>query len=117
MWTSELAEEFDVIDIIVDACGKKLLTEWYQRLDVQAQIIRVAIWNIGSRGDKTYEEHRAIIEAMAAMDRKTARKAVKAHLDSIVSDFNQAILTNQTSLGEHGEWTLPHGRRQLKTRP
>ena len=30
-------------DTLVDACGKKLLTEWYQRLNDQAQIIRVAI--------------------------------------------------------------------------
>lgn len=36
---SELVEELVVSDIIVDAYCKKMLTEWYQRLDHQAQII------------------------------------------------------------------------------
>ncbi len=102
-------------DIIVAACGKKLLAEWYQRLNDQAQIIRVAIWNIGSRGDKTYEEHRAIIEAMAAADPKAVRKAVKAHLDSILADFNQAIESNQIVLNDQRDGALPHGRRKLKS--
>jgi DNA-binding GntR family transcriptional regulator len=98
----------------VDACGKNLLTEWYRRLNVQAQIVRLAIWNIGPRGDKTYKEHRAIIEAMANNDQKTVRKAIKVHLDSIVSDFEKAIHQNENRLGEQEERKLPHGRRQLK---
>ena len=101
-------------DILVDACGKNLLTEWYRRLNVQAQIVRLAIWNIGPRGDKTYKEHRAIIEAMANNDQKTVRKAIKVHLDSIVSDFEKAIHQNENRLGEQEERKLPHGRRQLK---
>lgn len=104
-------------DIIVDACGNKLLTEWYQRLNDQAQIIRVAIWNIGSRGDKTYEEHRAIIEAMAAADQKAARTAVKAHLDSILADFYPAIQSNAAGLSDQSSGALPHGRRKLKSQP
>ncbi len=103
-------------DIIVAACGKKLLAELYQRLNDQAQIIRVAIWNIGSRGDKTYEEHRAIIEAMAAADQKAVRKAVKYHLDSIFADFNRAVKSNQIVLSGQRNGALPHGRRNLKTK-
>jgi DNA-binding GntR family transcriptional regulator len=101
-------------DILVDACGKKMLTEWYQRLNFQAQIIRLAIWNIGPRGDKTYHEHRAIIKAMEARDLKDARKAVKAHLDSILDDFTRVAPADGLNIGGNADGTLPHGRRQLK---
>ena len=102
-------------DILVDACGKKMLTEWYQRLNFQAQIIRLAIWNIGPRGDKTYQEHRAIIKAMEAKDLKDARKAVKAHLDSILDDFSRVAPADGLNIGGNADGTLPHGRRQLKS--
>ena len=104
-------------DNLVDACGNKLLTEWYRRLNLQAHIIRMAIWNIGLRGDKTYEEHRAIIEAMTRKDQPAARKAIKAHLDSIIHDFNRAAQKNKLAFSEQAEGSLPHGRRQLKSMP
>jgi DNA-binding GntR family transcriptional regulator len=104
-------------DNLVDACGNKLLTEWYQRLNFQAHIIRLAIWNIGPRGDKTYKEHQAIIEAMATKDRTAARKAIKAHLDSIIKDFSQAAQKNGLTFGEQAEGRSHHGRRQLKSQP
>ncbi|MBW2409623.1 MAG: GntR family transcriptional regulator [Deltaproteobacteria bacterium] len=102
-------------DILVDACGKKMLTEWYQRLNVQAQIVRLAIWNIGPRGDKTYHEHRAIIKALEANDLKGTRKAIKVHLDSIIEDFNRVAPQDGENIGQTANGTLPHGRRQLKS--
>ncbi len=102
-------------DHLVDACGNKLLTEWYRRLNLQAHIIRLSLWKIGMRGDKTYEEHRLIIAAMKRRNQAAVRKAIKAHLDSIINDFNQAAQKNELDIYEHVEKTLPHGRRQLKS--
>ncbi|MGD8291206.1 MAG: GntR family transcriptional regulator [Desulfobacterales bacterium] len=102
-------------DHLVDACGNKLLTEWYRRLNLQAHIIRLSLWKIGMRGDKTYEEHRSIIAAMKRRNQAAVRKAIKAHLDSIINDFNQAAQKNELDIYEQAGKTLPHGRRQQKS--
>jgi DNA-binding GntR family transcriptional regulator len=101
-------------DILVDACGNKMLAEWYQRLNFQAHIIRLVIWKIGLRGNKTYEEHNAIIKAMAHKNRPAARKAIKTHMDSILNDFIQMARKNELAYDDQTDVVLPHGRRQLK---
>ena len=103
-------------DIIVGACGNRLLAEWYHRLNSQAQVIRLSFWNIGPRGDKTYEEHAAIIKGIEQNDLNAMQVAIKEHLDSIRIDYLKAVKEKGAALGivEEGEAALPHGRRQLK---
>jgi DNA-binding GntR family transcriptional regulator len=91
------------------------VTEWYRRLNLQAHIIRLALWKIGMRGDKTYNEHQSIIVAMTRKDQPAVRKAIKAHLDSILNDFNQAAQRNELDVYEQVDRTRPHGRRHLKS--
>lgn len=105
-------------DVFVEACGNKLLMEWYQRLNTQAQIIRFAFWNISLRGDKTYNEHNAIIKGISGRNSEAAQEAIKAHLASIALDFDRAVEDDKEALGilQEGENSLPHGRRRLKNK-
>lgn len=97
-------------------CQQSLLAELYSRLNTQAQIIRYASWNIGPRGDKTFNEHDALVAALKMRDIDAARRAIVAHLGSILKDFDRSI-------DRHGEEPifadqhsdhLPSGRRKLK---
>ncbi len=103
-------------DILVGASGHGALAAWYSRLNEQVQIIRYASWNIGPRGDKTYNEHARIIDAVARGDIARSKSAVSGHLNSIRRDFRKTI--EATTAGgselvgvEPGP--LP-GRRKLK---
>ena len=100
--------------LMVGACGNRLLTEWYERLNSQAQVIRLSFWNIGPRGDKTYREHAAIIEGLARQDLPASRRAIRAHLDSVIADFNHKIKSEEMELKSQGHPALPEGRRNRK---
>ena len=80
-------------DILVGASGHQALSKWYTRLNQQVQIIRYASWNIGPRGDKTYNEHAHIIRALAGRDLREGKRAIREHLASIRSDFRKAMDT------------------------
>jgi DNA-binding GntR family transcriptional regulator len=104
---------------LVGSCGNNLLIEWYTRLNTQAQIIRLSFWNIGPRGDKTFYEHDAIIQAIKKRDLPATHQAIKSHLDSIKVDYQKAVEEGLVTIGliEEGPAELPHGRRQLKSKP
>jgi DNA-binding GntR family transcriptional regulator len=104
--------------LFVGACDNRLLKEWYQRLNSQGQVIRLSFWNLGPRGDKTYNEHAAIMKGLEKRDLALTRKALKDHLESIMMDYQQAVDEGNVDLGivEDGAIELPHGRRQLKNR-
>lgn len=91
-----------------------LLIELYSRLNTQAQIIRYSSWNIGPRGDKTFNEHAAIVNALEHRDLDEAEQAITAHLQSILKDFDIAIASNddlkKLLLDDVKE--LPSGRRK-----
>ncbi len=110
----ELDRQFH--DILVGASGHGALAAWYTSLNEQVQIIRYASWNIGPRGDQTYNEHAAIIDALEAGSQKAAREAVSAHLNSIRSDFRKALSASSIAEDElvGGIRPNPHGRRKLK---
>ena len=103
-------------DLLVGASGHKTLADLYSRLNAQVQIIRYSSWNIGPRGDKTYNEHAKIVNALAKGDIKAAKAAVRGHLASIRTDFRKAIGIDNSSgtaiIG--GDTELPSGRRKLK---
>ncbi|MFT5114933.1 MAG: DNA-binding GntR family transcriptional regulator [Parasphingorhabdus sp.] len=97
-------------------CGQSLLIELYSRLNTQAQIIRYASWNIGPRGDKTYREHDELVGALELRDQVKSRRAIRAHLGSILNDFDQTISEEQhentLQLNTAGE--LPDSRRKSR---
>lgn len=102
---------------------QSLLVELYSRLNTQAQIIRYSSWNLGPRGDQTFEEHNAIIAALRNRQLAPAKQAVTAHLASILKGFEhygQANGTNEASVagGKTKNQTepLPSGRKKSKTR-
>ena len=105
-------------ELMVSVCGNNLLVEWYKRLNSQAQVIRLTFYNIGPRGDKTYNEHNAIVQGLADGRLGDVKLAIKNHLKSLVEDYRKAAKANPASLGldEGGEPALPHGRRQLKSK-
>ncbi len=90
---NETAYEIDwqFHDVMVSAGGNELLVEWYQRLNTQAQIIRLSSWNAGPRGEETYSEHKAIIDGLKSGSIEQTELAVKAHLNSIVSAFRKHV--------------------------
>ena len=106
-------------DIIVETCGNRLLAEWYERLNSQAQVIRLSFWNIGPRGDKTYNEHLSILKGLEERDLDAIHIAISEHLDSVKRDYRLAVKEKGAALGlvEEGETNLPHGRRRLKKKP
>jgi DNA-binding GntR family transcriptional regulator len=97
-------------------CEQSLLTELYSRLNTQAQIIRYASWNIGPRGDKTFNEHDDLVSALAERDLGAARHSIVAHLGSILNDFDQAIERHGDSaiLPTHASDVLPSSRRKSR---
>jgi hypothetical protein len=70
---------------------------------------------IGPRGDKTYNEHAAIIAAIRSTNLALAERAIDAHLKSIVDDFQVAIEEKHPdSLSESpADFSRHHGRRNL----
>jgi len=96
-------------------CQQSLLVELYSRLNTQAQIIRYASWNIGPRGDKTFNEHDALIEALAARNIDAARQSIVAHLGSILDDFDQTITSHDDTIlaGQQND-QMPSGRRKSR---
>ncbi len=89
-------------DILVGASGHGALSTWYTRLNEQVQIIRYASWNIGPRGDKTYDEHGRIIDAVSRRDGGRTRAAISSHLDSIRRDFRDAMAAGAEGGAEPG---------------
>lgn len=92
-----------------------LLIELYSRLNTQAQIIRYSSWNIGPRGDKTFNEHDAIVHGLKAREIKKTKNAINAHLRSILRDFDKAIASNKhlEQLLVEDVTALPSGRRKV----
>ena len=103
-------------DLIIGASGHTALAEWYTRLNEQVQIIRYSSWNIGPRGDKTYNEHAGIIAALSKNSFMEAKAATKAHLQSIRTDFRHATKSETTpdQMPADAVLEMPHGRRKLK---
>ena len=103
-------------DILVGASGHGALADWYRRLNEQVQIIRYASWNIGPRGDKTYDEHARIIESVANGDIDSSKSAIVGHLNSIRYDFRKSIAASGEEGSEYvgGRSQQHHGRRKLK---
>ena len=102
-------------DCFMQSCQQDLLIELYARLNTQAQIIRCSSWNIGPRGDKTFNEHQALIDALYKRDINFAIKAIKSHVGSIVVDFEQSIAgdeNNSVEIGRKQKVSLPSGRRR-----
>lgn len=97
-------------------CGQSLLIELYSRLNTQAQIIRYASWNIGPRGDKTCNEHGALVTALEQRDIKSAKRAIGAHLGSILTDFDRSIESHgdEAVTMEATAAKLPSGRRKSR---
>lgn len=97
-------------------CQQSLLSELYSRLNTQAQIIRYASWNIGPGGDKTYDEHDALVAALEARDSEAARQSIVAHPGSILDDFDHAIANHgdEAILPAQVVDQLPSGRRKIK---
>ena len=87
-------------DILVGASGHRALASWYTRLNQHVQIIRYASWNIGPRGDKTYNEHARIVEAVARGDIGRCKSAVSGHLTSIRRDFRKTLESGSWDSGE-----------------
>lgn len=100
-------------DTIIKQSQHGHLTAMYNRLNTQAQIIRFTSWDLGLRGDKTFDEHSAIIDALEKQDVLTGESAVVYHLNSILTDFNnrygdQADRNEPIQNSEHNK---PTGRR------
>lgn len=62
---------------IVEAAGNALLAEWHQR--ILSRTHTVFVYNVGSYLPSV-EEHRAVLDALAAGKRVRAREAMRAHL-------------------------------------
>lgn len=102
-------------DILVGAADHSALGAWYTRLNQHVQIIRYASWNIGPRGDKTYEEHARIIDALRDQDLRTTKSAISAHLNSIRCDFRTTMDRGSDEESDLvGGAKTHHGRRRLK---
>ncbi len=106
--------DWDFHQCFMQNCRHKLLIELYSRLNTQAQIIRYTSWNIGPRGEKTYTEHAAIVDALKDRDPVRGRIAIGNHLKSILHDFDKAIAAGGYSAGMlTGESApLPDGRKR-----
>ncbi len=78
-------------NVLMGGCDNLLLVDWYKRLNTQSQIIRLASWNAGPRGEQTYLEHRSIIAGLQSGDVEKTLGAVKAHLLSIEAAFRQHV--------------------------
>ena len=108
--------DWDFHQCFIRNCQHELLFELYSRLNTQAQIIRYTSWNIGPRGEKTYTEHDAIVDALKRHDVELGRNAIIGHLGSILTDFDNTISASE---GEEADLftehdALPSGRRKLK---
>ncbi len=105
-------------DLLIGASGHAALAEWYTRLNEQVQIIRYSSWNIGPRGDKTYNEHAAIIDALSRNSVRAAKAATRTHLQSIRNDFRRVTETGNSpdQITADAVLEMPHGRRKLKHR-
>ena len=95
-------------------CQHNLLIELYSRLNTQAQIIRFSSWNIGPRGDKTFNEHDALVGALTMRDLAAAKLSVAAHLGSILTDFDQTFNSSKGDdlLSTATQEQLPNGSRE-----
>jgi DNA-binding GntR family transcriptional regulator len=115
---SDRAEAFEqdrqFHEYLVRASGHQALSDWYIRLNAQAQIIRFTGWHIKARADKTFDEHARIIEALRRRDIASAKLAVQAHQASIRHDFAAALsVDNPTGTAALDEThMLPPGRRK-----
>lgn len=78
-------------NVLLSGCDNLLLVDWYKKLNTQSQIIRLASYNAGPRGEQTYLEHKAIITALQNGDVEQTTAAVKGHLFSIESAFRQHV--------------------------
>ncbi len=78
-------------DVLISACDNILLIEWYKKLNTQSQIIRLASWNAGPRGERTCLEHKAIIAGLQVRNVKMTSLAIRAHLKSITEAFRQHV--------------------------
>lgn len=108
--------DWDFHQHFIQNCQHRLLIELYSRLNTQAQIIRYTSWNIGPRGEKTYNEHGAIVDALNDRDLAKGEAAIRAHLTSILRDFDRAIASESPSAGMlTGQIEpLPSGRRKFR---
>lgn len=108
--------DWDFHQHFIQNCQHSLLVELYSRLNTQAQIIRYTSWNIGPRGEKTYDEHAAIIAALKVRDPAKGRAAIRDHLGSILRDFDSAIASNGVPAGTLAREPepVPGGRRNFR---
>jgi len=83
-------------ELLVGACGNRMLLDLYVRLNAQAHIIRYATWRFGPRAEINYREHAAIVEALKARDIEAAERAIAGHLTSILKnpDFVRSLETS-----------------------
>ncbi len=51
--------------------------------------MRRATFSLPNDPDRAYQEHRAIIDAVARRDEEGAREAMRLHLQNAVSDWNK----------------------------
>lgn len=90
---NSIAYEFDwqFHDVMIGATENQLLIELYRRLNTQSQLIRLASWNAGPRGNETYDEHLAIIAGLQNGDVVQTIGAIKDHLSSIIEAFRSHV--------------------------
>lgn len=96
----------------MENCRQNLLVEIYSRINTQAQIVRVASWSTGPRGNKTVNEHGALVDALSARDQGAARSAILSHLDSITQDFEHKLDKLEDNTSFLASQSRPTGRRK-----
>ena len=86
---SALNQQFH--SILYDACPNKTARDILVRLKLQMRKYNTKTILVPGRDNHSYEEHRAILEAVRVRDAAEAERCVRAHVDNVRKTFQENL--------------------------
>ena len=109
-------EAVDFHVALARVCGNRFLLAAVSLVRSNSRVLEELMYHLGATVGSSFDSHRALLEAVASRDPRTAEEAMVHHLNELIQDIDALLaqLNDRTSMRNVAPAYWGNGKRQIQ---